>query len=102
MTKLHPLMVAQLLAVRAACEATIWGVNALLEASQPADDSPQPNGGPQNENRSQNQSQPPEMAEPGQPEGPEQCPHPVEQRRSAPVMGNPNRQMCGLCRQEVK
>lgn len=93
MQQLSPAIIAQLLATRATCEATIWGINALLEQNEqlvgqhPAE--------PPNESQSQCPNQSQSSTEPGT------CPHPAELRQRAPVMGNPNRTMCGQCRQEV-
>jgi hypothetical protein len=94
MPALHPLTISQLLAVRASCEATIWGINALLQADEELKKSSAHGLLPFGQEDQEDQ-------EP-KPEGPETCPHPDQHRRIAPVMGKPSRQVCGLCRQEVK
>lgn len=79
---LDPVLAVQLKAIRAQCEATIWMVTAVLQAQ----------GG---------EGAPPSQVSQSETES-EECTHPMEARRSIAAMGNPGRQICGICRKEVK
>lgn len=102
---IHPMALAQLRAMRATCEATIWQIDALLAFNDSLEESgptlPQSPPSPPLPNSEQEETSQEDSSDPI-PEGPMPCSHPPEWKQAAPAMGRPTRGICRLCNKEVQ